>query len=173
MAKARERDRSQWIVHGQRRNSPWIMLIITALIVAAIVFAYLRVMAFRTVTYEVLECQSPLTAQSTWAQVEAAGCESIDANGEDVTLVLFEGSSAKEAESVQGGTFTFEGFPINTPAHSFELRGVQPADSGLLVDPEAQSVRREMRSDASGSTWSGFTGGRGPTEYWILLSPRS
>lgn len=173
MAKAKERDRAQWIVHGQHRNNPWIMIIITVLIVAAIVVAYLQIMAFRTVTYEVRQCESPLTAQSTWAQIEAAGCESIDANADGTTLVLFEGSSPKEAESVQGGLFTFEGFPINTPAHSFELRGVEPADTGLLVDPKSQTVRREMRSDASGSSWSGFTGGRGPTEYWILLSPSS
>lgn len=172
MAKAKERDRSQWIVQGQHRNNPWIMLIIIALIVAAIVIAYLRIMAFRTVTYEVRQCAGPLTAESTWAQIETAGCESIDAAADGATLVLFEGSSPKEAESVQGGTFTFEGFPINTPAHSFELSGVQPAETGLLVDPEAQTVRREMSGNASGSTWTGFTGGRGPTEYWILLSPR-
>lgn len=171
MAKAKERDRTQWIVHGQHRNNPWIMFVIVALIVAAVVIAYLRIMAFRTVTYEVRQCQSPLTAESTWAEIEAAECRSIDAVAEGATLVLFEGSSRKEAESVLGGSFTFEGFPINTPAHSFELHGVQPADTGLLVDPKGQSIRREMRSDASGTTWSGFTGGRGPTEYWILLTP--
>lgn len=173
MGKLQERDRSQWIVQGQHRNNPWIMFIIVALIVAAVVIAYMRVMAFRTVTYEVRQCQSPLTAESTWAQIEAAGCESIDAGAQGATLVLFEGSSRKEAESVQGGIFTYEGFPINTPAHSFELHGVQPAETGLLVDPASETVRREMRSDASGTNWSGFTGGRGPTDYWILLAPGS
>lgn len=173
MAKAKERDRSTWIVHGQDRNSPWIMLAIVVLIVVAVVLAYMRFMGFGTVTYEVRECRSPLTAESTWAQIEAADCRAIDVGTDGATLVLYEGTSRTEAASVDGGTFTFEGFPINTPAHAFELRGVRPAGTGLLVDPKDQSVRREVRSNASGTNWNGFTGGRGPTHYWILLTPES
>jgi len=173
MAKTKERDKSQWIVQGQYRNNPWVMFVIVALIIAAVVIAYIRIMGFGTVTYEVRQCQSPITAESSWTEIEAADCSAIDAARDGVTMTLFEGKSPKEVDSVRGGRFVFEGFPINTPAHSFELRGVQPAEVGLLVDPSSKTVRRELSSNASGTDWSGFTGARGPTDYWVLLAPGS
>ena len=165
----RTRDTSEWIVHGQHTRRPWVMFVIVALIVAAVVITYMRFKNFETITYELRSCASPLTAESSWEEVEAAGCEPIDATG--VTMTLFEEKSRHEPDLVEGGAFTFESFPINTPAQSFEILGTPPSGAGFLVDPGGDIIRRQISSNAAGTDWSGFTGDRGPTQYWVLFTP--
>lgn len=168
MARTQE-TKPEWIVHGHQPRRPWVMLVIVGLIIAAVVIAYLRFMNFQTVTYELRACTAPLTVDSTWSQIEAAGCEPIDAS--DVTMVVFEERSRHDPDQIEGGAFSFEGFPMNNPAHSFEITGTPPHDAGFLVDPEGQQIRRQISSNAAGTDWSGYTGDRGPTTYWVLFTP--
>lgn len=167
---ARTREKSEWIVQGHHRDSPWVMLVIIALIGAAVVIAYVRFMAFKDVTYELRSCQQPLAADSTWEQIEAAGCEPVDELS-GAHLVLYEEKSRHEPDLVEGARFTFERFPVNSVAHAVEITGTSPHGVGLLVDPEGRQIRRELSSNADGTQWSGYTGDRGPTTYWVLFTP--
>lgn len=168
MAPSRTKD--GWIVHGKHQNSLWVPVVIAALIGVCVFIYYQGFMRFETVTYELRECSAPLTAESTWAEVEAADCQPVDAAG--ATFVLYEERSRHEPDTVTGSVFTFESFPLNTAAHSPELTLAEPAESVVVAEPDNEQLRRPMRRISSdGLQWSGYTGSRGPTEYWILVTP--
>lgn len=168
MAPTRTKD--GWIVHGKHQNSLWVPVVIVIVIGVLVALAYQRFMAFDTVTYELRHCAEPLTAESTWEQVEAAGCEPADATG--ATFVLWEERSRHEPDSVAGSVFTFDSFPINSVAHSPQLTLPESAETVVVAEPTNEQLRRPMRrTSVDGLNWSGYTGARGPTEYWILVTP--
>ena len=88
-----------------------------------------------------------------------------------VSVAVYEGTSRHEPSSVDGARYAFSDFPVNTPAHSVEISGTPALGTVLIADPAGRQVRREMAGSASGTEWTGFVGSRGPTEYWLLLSP--
>lgn len=168
MAPSRTKD--GWIVHGKHQNSLWVPVVIAAVIGVLVFLSYQRFMAFDTVTYELRYCSEPLTAESTWAEVEAAQCEPVDAAG--TTFVLFEESSQHEPDTVTGSVFTFEDFPINSVAHVPRLVLTEGAETVVVAEPTNEQLRRPMRRyDVDGLNWGGYTGARGPSEYWILVTP--
>ena len=166
----RARDSSEWIVNGRARSRPWVIVVIVAAIAVLIVVAYQRLMAFDTVTYELRACATPVTAQSSWADIEAAGCEPL--SDDSVSVTVYEGTSRHEASSVSGARHSFGDFPVNTTAHSVEIAGTRPMGTVLIAEPTNEQIRREMAGNADGTTWTGFVGARGPTEYWLLMSPQ-
>jgi hypothetical protein len=152
------------------RSRPWVIVVIVAVIAGIVVVAYQRFMTFETITYELRTCASPVDAQSSWSDIEAAGCEPTEHDG--ASVVVYEGTSRHEASSVAGAQHAFADFPLNTPAHSVEIIGSEPMGTVLIVEPTNERIRREMAGNADGTAWTGFVGARGPTEYWLLMSPR-
>jgi hypothetical protein len=165
----RARQADEWIVHSRKTSQPWVIIPFLVAIGVLVVLAYQRFMAFDTVTYELRVCQSPLTAETSWSEVEAAGCEPMTDTG--ASVVLYEGTSRHDPATAEGGVFSFDAFPINASSHAVEISGVPPASSVLIAEPTNERIRRAMSGDASGTSWSGFVGDRGPTEYWLLLTP--
>ena len=162
-------DKNGWIVHGTHKNSPWAILVILALIAAVVVLAYQRFMAFDTITYQVRQCAQPLTAESTWADIEAAGCRVGSTAG--MEFRVYEGRSEHVPDSVTDDTFIFDRYPVNSVFHTADLTTTEPGQSALIVDPGNEEIRTVMNSDRSGKNWSAYVGREGPTDYWILLTP--
>jgi hypothetical protein len=167
--RTKTRDTSEWIVNGRTRSRPWVIVLIVAAIAAVVVLAYQRFMAFDTVTYELRACATPVSPQSSWSDIEAAGCEPV--SDDSVSVVVYEGTSRHEPSSVAGARYSFGDFPVNTTAHSVEVNGTDPMGTVLIVEPTNERIRREMAGNADGTAWTGFVGARGPTEYRILMSP--
>lgn len=173
---ARARHEARWThesstVRGnRRRNRGWVVLLCFAVIVVLATVAYREFMRFETVSYELRRCEQALTEDSSWADVQAAGCEPV-AIASDDSLLLQEESALKSPDRTDGSTWLFDEVPVNSPAHSFQLQTSFEARSGVVVEPTNQRIRTELSSDASGTRWTAFIGSRGPTEYWILLTP--
>ena len=163
------RDASEWIVNGRQRSRPWVIVVIVAVIAALVVLAYQRFMAFETVSYELRACTTPVDAQSSWSDIEAADCAPV--SDDSVSVVLYEGTSRHEPSAVRGGQYSFGDFPVNTSAHSVEITGTDSMRTVLIAEPNEERIRREMSGNADGTAWTGFVGARGPTEYWLLMSP--
>lgn len=142
---------------------------LVALIAVAATTAYIRFMGFETVSYELRQCEQPLTAESSWDEVQAAGCDPADAAGTRVEL-YHEGVYV-EPDSVSEATYTFEGWPVNSPSHAIGVWTTDSARSIVVAEPTNEAVRDQLSSDSAGTTWSGFVGARGPTTYWVLLTP--
>jgi hypothetical protein len=163
------RDTSEWIVHGRKQSQPWVVVVFVIVIAALVVVGYQRFMAFETIRYELRTCERSVVADASWAAVEASGCRPLGAvTGE---VVVYEGTSRHDPDSIDGATFVFDRFPVNSTAHSVELTGIEPAESVLIAEPTNERIRRAMSGNASGTTWTGFIGDRGPTEYWLLVTP--
>lgn len=169
--RSQTRDTSQWIVNGRQRSRPWVIVVIVAAIAVLVVVAYQRFMAFETVTYEVRACSGHVDAQSSWSEIQAANCQPV--SDDSVSVILYEGTSRHEPSSVVDGRYSFGDFPVNTPAHSVAITGTEPMRTVLIAEPTTERIRREMSGDAGGTAWTGFVGARGPTEYWLLMSPQS
>ena len=151
------------------RNAWWMLPLLAALCLVALYGGYRVYMGIATVTYEVRQCQEPLTEQSTWADVQAAACE--PASADALTMALMRGEERVEPDGVSGSVLTWEAWAVNSPEHSVDLDLTEPAETVVIGEPEAQRVRVALTSDASDTRWGGFIGGRGPTSYWVLLTP--
>lgn len=173
---ARARHEARWThehatVRGRRQgNRGWVLIIAFAAVALMATVAYLEFMRFETVRYELRQCAQPLTEESSWAEVEAAGCEPLPLTGQ-ASLTRVEGSSHHEPDSIEGSAWIFEGVPVNSPAHAIELVSPVAAEQGIIAEPTNETVRSELSPDTSGLRWSGFIGSRGPQEYWLLLTP--
>lgn len=154
----------------RQRNRGWVIALGFLALVLTTTLVYREYLAVSTVTYEMRECREPLTESSSWADVEAAGCVPLTAAGDGSIIVMEEGAT-REAKSVEGATWTFEGVPVNSPAHGLRLRTPLAAQTAVVAEPTNQRVRTELSGDVAGTQWSGHIGSRGPTEYWILLTP--
>lgn len=167
--RTKTRDASEWIVNGRQASRPWVIVPIVAAIAVLVVVTYQRFMAFDTVTYELRSCATPIDAQSSWSDVEAADCTPV--LDDTVAVVVYEGTSRHEPSSVADARYSFGDFPVNTPAHSVEITGTPPMGTVLIAEPTNERIRRQMSGNADGTAWTGFVGARGPTEYWLLMSP--
>lgn len=148
----------------------WVMLALGFAVVAVVAtVAFNRYMNFQDVTFELRRCQAPLTADSTWQEVQAAACDVAPLDG-DVLTMWHEGSQSS-ADSTTGSTWTFEDVPVNTVTNAMELRTTTPAASVVLAEPENERIRRELSADLEQTRWSGHIGDRGPTTYWVLVTP--
>lgn len=144
------------------------LILLAAVIVAAATAGYVRFMGFEDISYEVSQCDQPLTEDSTWADVQTAGCSPADASTAEVEL--FHEGSYYVPDQVSGSTYTFEGWPVNSPSHSIGVQTSDSARSIVVVDPTNEQIRDELSGDAPGTGWTGFIGSRGPTTYWILIT---
>lgn len=146
------------------------MLVLGFAVIAGVAFlAYERYMGFATVSYEIRHCQEPLTAGSDWAAVRSAACD--PAPAATAVLVVHENGDERTPDETSGSTYSFDGVPVNSPAPGIRVRLDQPAQSVVVADPESETVRRALTSDAPALRWSGNIGGRGPVHYWVLVSP--
>lgn len=152
------------------RNRGWVLLLCFAAILLIATVAYMQLMRFETVTYELRQCEQPLTDSSSWADVEAAGCQPLAVTG-SAGLLQIESSSRNAPDRVEGSTWVFDAVAVNSPAHAIELTSPVPAQSGVIAEPTNKVVRSRLSPDASGTLWTGFIGSRGPTTYWLLLTP--
>lgn len=171
----RSRHEARWThkaatVTGRKaHNRPWVLLVLVAAIAVLATVGYVRFMGFTTVTYEFRQCQAPLDEQSDWSTVQAAACDPAPLDGAEI--VLMRSSEAVAATRVDGSSLVWERWPLNSPEHSIEIELPGPARSVVIAEPEAERIRTELTKDASGTRWGGHIGGRGPTTYWILVTP--
>lgn len=152
-----------------RRNRPWVLAALFAIVAVVITLAWGRMMNISDVTYELRVCEQPLDAGSGWAQVEAAGCVTTPAEGDRVTLWA-EGSQ-QEADVTSSTSWTFEDVPVNSPATAIQVDLDSPAGSVVLAEPTNERVRRALTGDAAGQRWTANVGSRGPVTYWVLVTP--
>lgn len=172
----RARHEAKWThsdatVRGRRqRNRGWVLLLLFGGVIMIATVAYMELMRFETVTYELRQCDEPLTEDSSWADVQAAGCDPVTVT-EAASLLQIESSARSEPDRVEDSTWVFDAVAVNSPAHSLELRSPFAAETGVIAEPTNEVIRNELNGDASGTLWTGYVGSNGPTEYWLLLSP--
>jgi hypothetical protein len=171
----RARHEARWThaeatVRGTHRNRGWVLLVGFAALVTLSTVAYMEFMRFETVSYELRQCERPLSESSSWADVEAAGCEPVTLT-DAADLVVVEAATRSAPDRVDGSTWVFDEVPVNSPAHAVELVTPVAGQSVVIAEPTNRVVRDEMSTDASGTRWTGFIGSRGPTEYWLLVTP--
>lgn len=172
----RSRHEASWTsadatVRGRRPGrGGWVMLALGFVAVAVIAtVAFNRYMNFQTVTFELRECTAPLTAESTWQEVQAAACDPAPIEGDELTM-WHEGSQSS-ADATSETSWTFEGVPVNTVTNALEITTSEAAETVVLAEPDNQQIRRALTSDAAGLRWSANIGDRGPTTYWVLVTP--
>lgn len=172
---ARARHEGRWTheeatVRGRTQgNRPWILLLCVALIVGLSALGYSRYMNFQTVSYELRECSQPLSAESTWEQVQQAGCRPVDPVGTRLSAVVQQ--EALTPDAVEGSTFVFDEVAQHTQEHALRADLDRPARTVVVAEPEEQTIRRQMNGDRAGTTWTGHIGSRGPLYYWVLVTP--
>ncbi|MFK5647295.1 hypothetical protein ACI3ET_12310 [Ornithinimicrobium sp. LYQ121] len=172
---ARARHEASWtdedaVVKGRvGRNRAWVLLALFAALAVLSTVTFNRFMNFQDVTYQLRSCTAPLTQESTWDEVQAAACDPVPAAGAELTL--WAASHERPADATTGDSWTFEDVPVNTAQTSMEIRLPQAARSVVLAEPDNEVVRRELRPDASDRRWTANVGGRGPTTYWVLVTP--
>lgn len=157
-------------VKGRRQsNRWWIMLLGFALIVVLAALGYTRFWNFETVSYELRQCTQPLTAESSWAEVQDAACDPVPAGSNQLAVTIER--EVAEPDTVEGSTYFFEMMPVNSPAPALRAELERPARTVVVAEPENEQIRRAMSGDASGTRWSASIGSRGPTAYWVLVTP--
>lgn len=172
---ARARHEALWThdestVKGKvQRNKPWVLILLMACIAGLAALGYTRFWNLQTVTYELRECAQPLTAESTWSEVQSAACDLVGPGGSRLWVVN-EGEQVQPA-TVEGSTFTFERIPIHSPAPGLRAELDRPARTIVIAEPENEQIRRQMNGDSSGTSWSAHIGSRGPLHYWVLVTP--
>lgn len=176
---ARARHEAMWthqestVKGSAQRNKPWVLILLVALIAGLAALGYTRFWNLQTVTYELRQCAQPLTAESSWADVQAAACEpveQVDLRGTQL-VVTNEGEQIQPA-TVEGSTFSFENIPIHSPAPGLRVDLDRPVSTIVIAEPDNEQIRREMnRLDSAGTSWSAHIGSRGPLHYWVLLTP--
>lgn len=151
-------------------NRGWWMLVVAFAAVALVsTFAYGRLMNFQDVTFELRHCQQPLTADSTWAEVQAAGCDPAPVDGAAATH--WNQGSATSPDTTGETSWTFERLPVNTVVNAIEFDLPEPAVTVVVAEPDKQTVRRALTSDVSDTTWTGMIGDRASTTMWVLVTP--
>lgn len=172
---ARARHEAQWshqesTVKGKvQRNRPWVLVVLAAVIVVLAALGYTRFWNMQTVTYELRQCAQPLTAESTWAEVQAAACDPVAPGGSRL-WVTSEGEQIQPAV-VEESTFTFEMIPVASQAHGLRADLDSSASTVVIAEPENEQIRSQMNGDSAGQSWSVHIGSRGPLHYWVLVSP--
>lgn len=157
-------------VKGKRnRNRFWVLFGLVALGAVIISLTWSRMMGVTDVTYELRHCQQPIAEDASWQEVQAAACDPAPIEG--LTARQVAASDEQEPSSSSGSTWTFKDVPVNSPENSFRLRLTEPATTVVLAEPGNEKIRREFTGDAEGIRWNAFVGSRGPSEYWILVTP--
>lgn len=173
MARARHEGRwthAEATVKGSTQgNRPWVLILCVALVVGLAVLGYSRYWNFQTVSYELRECAEPLTAESTWAEVQAAACDPVEPGS--IVLRATDKMEQIEPTTVEGSTFSFEMIPVHSRSNGLRVELQAPARSIVIAEPENEQVRREMNSDRPGLNWTANIGSRGPLHYWVLITP--
>lgn len=151
-------------------NRGWWALALGFLVIAVVsTLAFNRYMNFQDVTFELRRCQGELTADSTWPEVQAAACDPAAIEGD--TLTMWHEGSQSAADSTTESSWTFEDVPVNTVVNAMEIVTRGPAASVVLAEPGNEQIRTALTSDAARTRWSGHIGDRGPTTYWVLVTP--
>lgn len=152
------------------RNRGWVMLAVGFALVAIVsTFAYNRLMNFQDVTFELRYCQAPLTGESTWSEVQAAACDPVAIDGQELSRWT-EGHQTF-ADRAVGSSWTFSSVPVNTVVNAIELDLTEQARSVVVAEPSKEHVRVALTTDRAGTTWSGHIGDRAATTMWVLVTP--
>lgn len=172
---SRSRHEARWshesaTVKGRKnKNRAWVLIPLAIAVVALAAFGYVRYMGFTTVTYEVRSCAEHLEEGADWAAVQAAACDPAPLDG--TTVALMRGTESVAPDAVDGSTLVWEDWALNSPQHAIEVELPKAARSVVIAEPEGQRIRTALTPDATDTVWGGFIGGRGATEYWILVTP--
>lgn len=171
----RNRFESRWTsedatVKGRRNRNGWWMIVlgIVGLVIVASLL-YSNYQGFRTVSFQVHECEEPLEDDASWQDVEAARCRMAETDGHELSIRI--ASNMIEPDEVQQHAWVFQGYAGNSPANMVWFTSADRLDSAVVVNPEDQTVRRGLSTDASRLTWTGNIGAQGPSVYWILVTP--
>lgn len=151
------------------RNRLWAVLVLVAVAAVVITFTWRALYQIEDVTFEVQACEEPLTAQSSAAQVEAAGCAPMPVG--DSTLTLIESGSWLQPDTTGASSWTFEGVAVRTSDKAVQLDLADSAQSVVLVESDTATVRRALTGDMSGHRWTANVGYGGPTTFWLLVTP--
>lgn len=154
---------------GPGNRGWWALAVGFGVIVVVSSLAFDRYMNFQDVTFELRYCQAPLTAESTWQEVQAAACD--PAPVDDDVLTMWHGGDQSSADATGETSWTFEDVPVNTVVNAMQVRTSSPAQSVVLAEPDNAQIRRSLTSDSEGTRWSANIGDRGPTTYWVLVTP--
>jgi PhoPQ-activated pathogenicity-related protein len=171
----RSRHEASWTspdaaVKRPRGNQGWVVLVLGFAVIAVVAtLAFNRYMNFQDVTFELRRCQAPLSAEATWQEVQAAACDTATIEGDELTM--WREGSQSFADATTESSWTFEDVPVNTVVNAMEVNTGQPAESVVLAEPDNESVRLALTSDTARTRWSGHIGDRGPTTYWVLVTP--
>ncbi|GGK78043.1 hypothetical protein [Ornithinimicrobium pekingense] len=163
---------SEAIVRGRPGGNRgwWTLGLLFAVVAVVATVAYNRYWDVQDVTFELRRCEAPLTADSTWQEVQAAACDPATIEGDEVTM-WHEGTQT-QADSTTGSSWTFEDIRINTVINAMEMRTGTPAESVVLAEPENETIRRALTTDSERVRWSANVGSQGPTTYWVLVTPQ-
>ncbi|GAA4867854.1 hypothetical protein [Serinicoccus chungangensis] len=153
------------------RNQWWVLPVLLAGLALVLFVAWRVYNGVDTVTYEVRRCEAPLTEDASWSEVQAAACDPVDAAALPASVVLMRGEEPVEPDLTEGALLTWEGWAVNSPEHSVQVRLEDPAQTIVIAEPTNERVRTALTPDAADIRWGGFIGGRGPTEYWVLVTP--
>lgn len=173
---ARSRHEAAWtadesLVKGRvRRNKAWVLLLLVAAGATLIGTTWWKSMNFQSVTYQLRVCAEPLTKESSWAQVQQAACDPAPISGNRLTL--WAGSDEQEPASSAESSWTFTEVPLNTALTAIQINLADAAQTVVLAEPDNKSLRRSLTGDAAGQKWTANVGSRGPTSYWILVTPQ-
>ena len=175
----RSRHEARWTdaratASGRLPRNQWWVLPLLLVGIAVVMFVAWRIYnGVDTVTYEVRQCQQPLTEDSSWGEVQSAGCDPVDAGEMPDSMLLMRGEEPVEPDRTEGAVLAWDGWAVNSPEHSVQLRLEDAAETIVVAEPTNQRVRTGLSGDAADVRWGGFIGGRGPTEYWVLITPSS
>ena len=171
---SRNRTEASWTheratVKGRRRDKWWVLLALIVALVVVVTLTWNRMMGVGDVTFELRHCAQPLAKDSSWEEVQAAACDPAPIEGTTLNVLL--GLDPQEPVSTTETTWTFENIAVNSPENGLAVRTDEPVQSVVLAEPESQQIRRALTSDASDQRWNANIGGRGPTSYWVLVTP--
>lgn len=156
-------------VKGRWTNRWWVLPLCLVLVLVPATLLYRNYQGSTTATFEIYQCVQPLSAETTWEEIEGAGCEPADAADYEVRRRIAEARS--EPDEVHEHSYVFKDYPSNSPGNAVELTAPVALESVVVVELEEQLVRRALSSDSRRQDWYGHLGGRGGHEYRLLVTP--
>lgn len=149
----------------------WLLLIPAALMLFSVARSN-NYWQFTDMTVTTLQCQEPLGAEPTGADLEAAGCAPA-ALGAEVALTDAGRHPDADPES-DGTTWTFEGVQSSFSTLALDVQFPEPVGRVLLVDPETEppTVMRELTANDTASTkFAGNVGATEATSFQVVVAP--
>lgn len=148
------------------------LLLIPAVLVTFSVARYNDYWQYDSMTVTTLQCQEPLEADATWADMEAAGCTSAALGA---TVQLVDGGRNVDNEPETDGTeWTFDNVPTAFSTLALNVTVPETAGKVFMVDaePTPPEVLREMTaSDVDRTTFARNLGEANTQAVYAVVAP--